>query len=1294
MRRLNILTAIALLCLSVPCLGAEPAEITKQLCRSGGGSWTRALPLVVENKTSDDYSESPITVPIAGSADAPVEGALPIANELAQSIRVADTDGVEYVFNITDSTGKFIDRGAIGEGRSLTLPVTVPAGSKRTYYVFAGNALAYPNPDRLDRFSRLPDNLSFETGDYSIPNNWTFDLSGSDGLLTWTDETPADGAKCVRCDVPAGSAKKWIAARQTGIAVKSGAKYRFEAKVRGKNLDAEAVGWYVHIGNAQKEMISSPMLLVPKASDFDWTTVSIEFTVPENANLLSYGTVLYGSGTAWFDAASLSLLDENGNASPVASIALSDNVKIEKEIAISVLPNVYPCPNSNGKGSSAFDPNALTNIQGKRYVLVCLDDAPNADGERLINLELGPLATRWSRSLNSDDVETLDLNGQPVAHDSYADSIFFSANVVAGAKNHFVIVEKTKPRREKNSEAKKSGGHVANQAFPGTMMQTTNAERANDNDGFNVRSLYLPKFIADRNILCDGDFENVDPKTLKEKENPDGLGWVRDQDEPGVVYSIVSPGVSELGARALRIEVKEPAPRRWRGWRRTLKVEPNRSYLFGLAMCVDSDGGPYDMHMHWHKADGSLSNAGMTSLGKSLSGKTNWKSNCRILRSASDSDTVEIHLTSDTYGAVEYDSVFVVPVDSASPVAFYGGKSGAFQVPAVAKVFEDSTFSAEEFDLLQSDGQPGSCAMCALAREEEETLQIALRFDEDGRYKIDASAPCAESYPDCKLDAPEVFAVGNVLVDYPSSYYNERTPAKTRKFPKASPGCDGWIGMWPDPLVPISTASCPKTHEPGSALDNVDPANWNDSMVLAKDGADGYLALSKGKTRAIWLRFRTSADTKADYYKGVVTLTAEDGKKLEIPYEVNVLNFTAPKTRITGTYDARVATDFFGKGDRAGKLLKISEKLLDRKLSPDALVSSPVFSYDKASGRVDVDWIEYDKEASRFFDELGGKAVYMPYDFYLFGWGVPPKEVEGEKPYPGEWPYDGADRAKLRPEYKRAYQAKLRVYWNHMKEKGWAKNLVLYISDEPFYSKPEIIAQMKALCDMIHEVDPEIPIYSSTWVFVPEWLGYIDVWGVGHYGGVGESALKKIRDANGRIWWTTDGQMCLDTPFCAVERLLPYTCVARDAEKYEFWGATWYTCNPFYSASHLYISQSDAPGVQYYVRYPNGDGYVFYPGDLIGMPGEILDSIRSEQAREGVEDAGWLVGLRRAIQECTSPNTIARDSAEEVLNRALNYLPLNCGCGRYSTRYISDPKEFEQIRLEVGLMYESLVAPR
>ncbi len=58
---------------------------------------------------------------------------------------------------------------------------------------------------------------------------------------------------------------------------------------------------------------------------------------------------------------------------------------------------------------------------------------------------------------------------------------------------------------------------------------------------------------------------------------------------------------------------------------------------------------------------------------------------------------------------------------------------------------------------------------------------------------------------------------------------------------------------------------------------------------------------------------------------------------------------------------------------------------------------------------------------------------------------------------------------------------------------------------------------------MIHEVDPKIPIYSSTWKHVPDWDGYLDVWGIGHQGLVSPEKMEEIRRSGGRIWFTTDG---------------------------------------------------------------------------------------------------------------------------------------------------------------------------
>ena len=1258
--RLSVFVVVLLALCPQGLFAADLDAMVRGLCRSGDGDWTRVVRVVV-TPGATDFKGRPISVPIVGGAGSSSKAALPFVGERVESLRVCDATGAELLFNVRTASGETLYKGAVPEGAALTFPATVPAGGEGEFFVFAGNDKAFPNYDVFEEARRAATNMDFESGEGAAPDGWRFDDGDAAHKMSWVQGGLKTGAKCVRCDVEEGAPATWIAARQGDVALEPGGKYRFTAWVRGEKIAGRA-GWYLHTGNRENRMIASPMLYAPSEGDFDWTEVSQEFTAGEGVDLLEFGTVLYGTGTAQYDGARLERIDDADDGSRL--------VVVEAEQTLTV-------PTSVEAPRDAIPANAR---------VAKLRVETTEGGARLVSLNLASLEVRWGRPLLSGDFEIVGLKGERITPEFFSGDAFFVAELAPNARNFLWLVEKNDGKSPAAS-AKRADAALGAQAFPGTTLQTADANASGETPEDSDASIDLPDFILSRNLLSDGGFEDADPDALTVPAGKDGLAWSHDALEADVKYSFVDPGVPALGKKALRVEVAPEAPQQWRGWRRIVRVQPNQTYLFGYAIRTDSTGGSYDMHLHWRKDDRSLAKAGFDSLGRPTSGKTPWTVKCAARRASEDATIAEIHLTNQTYGTSEYDSVFVLPVELASVVALEGGARGVFQKPAVAKVFSDATFTSGEE--LSADAP----ATCALALDEEETLQIAIRLDEAraGEYRVAAPAPTLRGASEQKLEAPEVFVVSNVLVDYPSNYYQDQADAIFRKFPSASPGCDGWIGMWPDPLIPVETTapSSARRDEASRAFGPIE--QQNDSQRVAADGFAGALTLRADETRAVWLRFKTTPDSAPGVYEGVLELTRADGEKISVPYETTVLNFLAPQTSIAAIYDARISHDYFGEGMRREKLERVAEKLLERKLSPDKPVVEPTIRYDKATGRATADWSEFDADATRYFDELGGKAAYFPNEFYLFGWGVPPKVVEGENPYPGEWPYDGADRSKLRPEYKKAYQAKLKLFWDHLKEKGWADKCVLYISDEPFYSKPEIIEQMKALCDMIHEVDPAIPIYSSVWVYVPEWLGYIDVWGVGHYGGVGEETLQTIYDAGGRVWWTTDGQMCLDTPLCAVERLLPYTCVRRGAEVYEFWGATWFTCNPFDSASHFYISQSDQPGVRYWVRYPNGDGYIFYPGELVGRPGEILDSIRSEQAREGIEDAGWLVGLRDSIEKKTAEGSAERAEARAILDRALDWLPLHCGSGRYSTRYIADPQAFERARLDVGLELEKIL---
>jgi hypothetical protein len=238
---------------------------------------------------------------------------------------------------------------------------------------------------------------------------------------------------------------------------------------------------------------------------------------------------------------------------------------------------------------------------------------------------------------------------------------------------------------------------------------------------------------------------------------------------------------------------------------------------------------------------------------------------------------------------------------------------------------------------------------------------------------------------------------------------------------------------------------------------------------------------------------------------------------------------------------------------------------------------------------------------------------------------------------------------------------------------------------------------------------------------VPEWKGYLNVWGIGHYGIVSPEQMARIRANGDRLRYTTDGHMCTDTPYAAVERLLPHYCFQYDVEGYEFWGFTWLTYDPYEFGWHAYIEQSDQPGTVYWVRYPNGDGYLCYPGGPVagrpptasrgngasrvrppvGQAGPV-STIRLEQAREGAEDYEYLRLLTEAVAgahaargcAATRAGRANRDAGagEAALARAAALVPIPNAGGLHSTAILPDPDRVLAAKEAVAKAIEMLRA--
>jgi hypothetical protein len=702
------------------------------------------------------------------------------------------------------------------------------------------------------------------------------------------------------------------------------------------------------------------------------------------------------------------------------------------------------------------------------------------------------------------------------------------------------------------------------------------------------------------------------------------------------------------------------------GWEQQIPIKAGHTYMLALRVRCENLSVERPVSLKFLNASGAVLQTVLHT--ERIAGNTNWRFLSGICKAPTDAFTASLSLVLTEPGMICYKDIMVMEVIEgfASSMHFDQRNASAlnkfiaWEVNPVVKIFQEDLPPSMVSELHSS-----------VAKNESEPVQLALRSPEPmHNLKIKIVPP--KNKAGISLNNITVCREGYVPIDYPSNYFEKRVPSWYLKYPAEGIGSDGWAGFWPDPLIPAKS-----------------------------------FELEANTTRAFWIEISVPEETEKGDYQGLVQIYENDSLLQEIPWTVQVWNFSLPQKRSFGAaYDLREGEAIPESGldkyreELPGNMLrnKYWSFMAKHRIYPGEISPAPAVDYHE--GRVSIDFTEYDKSASFYFDSLQNPFAYLPVNvFYLFGWEFPPDEKFGEKPYPGDFPYTKADRALLRPEYKKAYQQVLKTFWDHVKQKGWADRFLLYLSDEPDMTGDtsiDMVSQLKALSTMIHEVDRKIPIYVSTWYYRPEWKSYIDVWGVAYNGGddgftITSEDFRQIVEAGGRIWFTTDGNFCTETPYLALERLLPYYGYKYGAEAFEFWGANWYTYNPYKIGWHSYIFESQVPGDACWKRYPNGDGYIFYPGLPVGQE-ELVASIRLKQVREGGEDYEYLILLERLIKasDPVNPDLI---QAKKAIQDARNLVTVPCSMGRYSSRILKDPDEILRVRMELGNSIEKLSHP-
>jgi hypothetical protein len=1200
---------------------ADAADWHYPLYLDGGGFWRARIPVTVHNEGTLPAEGEPVAI-VVGNAG----GQAAVAGERAEAIRVCNHEGAEMLFALQAPDGAPVTRGPIPGGSTLVLPVECPAQGTAVHYIYFDNPLVGEVPDFLSARMGLV-NGDVELGDGDVPSGWRHDTPDDAHRATWSREHPQSGQRCLKTVVSPGAEPTWIATRQHGIHIVGGAKYAMRAWVKAENVEGFA-GWYIHVGNRDDPMLISPMLSGGDGT-YDWKQVTAQFTAPAEANRADLGTVLRGTGTAWFDNVALECL-EPGKLRAEAGRPERASLK---EIGLDA-PWDDRTGDERARGEVARTHRALVRV---------FNFSSEPTGKPLVAMNLGRLEARMRGRLDRESIR-VTLSGRPVEHFFFGDVLLFAGRVPAHSANGYYVYFSA-------DRGITSGASAATDASAQTAASGHDAASPDATAVAHATAL----LTSQGNLVKNPGFEQGDPlpdawTASGPPQGPDGITYGFDAPRPPIGRGIADlPPMGWLGKRSAKMHVPHGSPEAWRGWQQGVPVRPGRTYLLAAwVKCEDVQGGDVRLHAHRHTADGKLSeHSPMVSCGSPISGTTGWTLMSGRFTMPEDTVNFRLHLTMNATGTVWHDGVLLTEIFPGKVGRLEGRpvegarKLSVWQVPAVVKLFRD--------DPAPQAARP---ARISAARNEKEPIQLAVRSARALRgVRVEVDPPTGPN--GAKLDDVEVNVVGYVPIDYATNYYRSDSPPWHRKIPSGQPRSDGWAGLWPDPLLPRDTFD-----------------------------------LEPNATQPIWITVGVGKDAAAGDYSGTVRLVSGGQSVAEVPFVVHVWDFALPdESHVAAIYDVRLGrgSDLWGK-PMEEIYPEIIRFMAERRLCPDTIRPTPAIRLE--DGRLVADFTEFDRAAGIYFDQLRFPFAYTPWQFYLFGWGHPPKTIFGERPYPGDPPYEGADRSKLRPEYKRAYQAFLKAFWDHLKEKGWAENVVLYISDEPFDRHEHIREQMKALCDMIHEVDPEIPIYSSTWKHVPEWDGYLDVWGIGHYGRVAPEKMAELRAAGDRLWFTTDGQMCTDTPYCAVERLLPHYCFQYDVEAYEFWGVAWLTYDPYRFGWHSFIHQSSEPGRSYWVRYPNGDGFLLYPGGPIGYEG-LVSSLRFEQAREGVEDYEYLYLLRRLIREAKSAG---RDTtqAENAMAEASELVSIPNAGGLQSSNILPDPEAVYRVRRSLAAAIEKL----
>ncbi|HOJ22410.1 MAG TPA: hypothetical protein PLY56_12840, partial [Armatimonadota bacterium] len=578
-------------------VGADAQSWHHPLYLGNGELWRQRIPVTIYNEMERDAAGEPVVLHV-GKGD----GEADLAGVPVSQIRLCNAAGQELLFAVTSPAGSLVTRGSVPAGSTLTLPAECPARGTAHYYLYFDNPVAWAVPDFLNAAAGVR-NGSVEEGTGDTPAHWIHDRQDPEHQLFWTTENPRSGKRCLKTVVAEDAEPTWIATRQRDIHIIGGAKYVMRAWVKAENVRGHA-GWYIHVGNAQNPMMIAPMLSGGEGT-YDWREVTAEFTAPPEANRASLGTVLRGTGTAWFDDVSLECAEK---PRLLARAGKPERLSLRRA----------------GADAKWFDENPRDDITWSHRVPIRVRNfSDEARDAHLAYVDLSGLMARLRGKIRPEAIRVTD-GDRVVPHCLLGQGVLIEGDIPARTERTYFIYLSADPRIR-----------------PGTTAS------------------YEALLDGPRNLARNASFEQG---TALPDEWP---GGAEGESPAGTRMGLDEAGL--FGKRCVRMQIPHDSKLAWTGWRQDVPVKPRRTYLYAAWLKTrDIRNGSVQLHAHYRNMAGEhCESQKFAATGPALTGTNDWTSLSGLFTMPDDIANFQLHLTMLASGTVWHDGVLLAEVTPA-----------------------------------------------------------------------------------------------------------------------------------------------------------------------------------------------------------------------------------------------------------------------------------------------------------------------------------------------------------------------------------------------------------------------------------------------------------------------------------------------------------------------------------------------------------------------------------------------------------------------------------------------------